>query len=126
MGVLETIVPLAVRMLDNAIDVSNFPLEAQADEARAKRRIGLGVTGLADALMMCGARYGGKEAVALTEAWMKAIQRAAYLASAELAAEKKAPSRSTTRRNTWPVKPSRRSTRMCARPLPSTACAMRC
>jgi len=88
MAALAEIVPLAVRMMDNAIDVSNFPLEAQAVEARAKRRIGLGVTGLADALMMCGVRYGGKEAVALTETWMKAIQRAAYLASAELAGEK--------------------------------------
>jgi ribonucleoside-diphosphate reductase alpha chain len=88
MAALEKIVPLAVRMLDNAIDISRFPLEAQKKEAVAKRRIGLGVTGLADALIMCGARYGGKQAVALTETWMKAIQRAAYLASAELAAEK--------------------------------------
>jgi ribonucleoside-diphosphate reductase alpha chain len=88
MAALEEIVPLAVRMLDNAIDISRFPLEAQKDEALAKRRIGLGVTGLADALIMCGARYGGKQAVALTEQWMRAIQRAAYLASTELAAEK--------------------------------------
>src|SRR5262249_24676571 len=50
--------------------------------------IGLGVTGLADALIMCSARYGSSAAVALTEIWMKAIQRAAYLASADLAAEK--------------------------------------
>ena len=88
MEALEAIVPLAVRMLDNAIDISRFPLEAQRREAEAKRRIGLGVTGLANALIMCGARYGGKDAVALTEQWMSAIQRAAYLASAELAAEK--------------------------------------
>jgi ribonucleoside-diphosphate reductase alpha chain len=88
MKALKEIVPLAVRMLDNAIDISRFPLEAQKDEAMAKRRIGLGVTGLADALIMCGARYGGKQAVALTEEWMGAIQHAAYLASAELAAEK--------------------------------------
>jgi len=88
MDALEAIVPLAVRMLDNAIDRSRFPLPAQEAEAKAKRRIGLGVTGLADALIMCGARYGGKAAVALTEQWMGAIQRAAYLASAGLAAEK--------------------------------------
>jgi ribonucleotide reductase alpha subunit len=49
-----------------AIDVSNFPLEQQLAEAKAKRRIGLGVTGLADALIMCNARYGSKAAVQLT------------------------------------------------------------
>src|ERR1700723_3126793 len=78
---LKQVVPLAVRMLDNAIDVSRFPLEAQAQEAIAKRRVGLGVTGLADALILCGVRYGSAKAVALTEQWMKAIQRAAYFAS---------------------------------------------
>jgi ribonucleoside-diphosphate reductase alpha chain len=86
---LERIVPAAVRMLDDAIDVSNFPLPAQRHEAQAKRRMGLGVTGLADALIMCRLRYGGTEAVAATERWMRAIERAAYLASAELAAEKR-------------------------------------
>src|SRR5579864_6189305 len=50
---LKRIVPLAVRMLDNVVDVSRFPLEHQTHEARAKRRIGLGVTGLADALILC-------------------------------------------------------------------------
>ena len=87
-GALEALVPAAVRMLDNAIDVSRFPLPAQKHEALAKRRIGLGITGLADALIMCGARYGSADAVELTEAWMKAIQRAAYLASVDLAREK--------------------------------------
>jgi len=85
---LKRIVPLAVRMLDNAIEVSRFPLPEQLNEAKAKRRIGLGVTGLADALIMCGVRYGSAQAVALTEGWMKAIQRAAYFASVQLAAEK--------------------------------------
>ncbi len=85
---LNRLVPLAVRMMDNVIDVSRFPLDEQTVEARAKRRIGLGVTGLADALIECGVRYGSAEAVALTERWMKAIQRAAYLASTELATEK--------------------------------------
>ncbi len=85
---LERLVPLAVRMLDNAIDASRFPLPEQAHEAKAKRRIGLGVTGLADALILCGARYGSSDAVALTTQWLKAIQRSAYLASAALAAEK--------------------------------------
>ncbi|HEX3500963.1 MAG TPA: adenosylcobalamin-dependent ribonucleoside-diphosphate reductase [Stellaceae bacterium] len=85
---LDRLVPLAVRMMDNVVDVSRFPLDQQLAEAKAKRRIGLGVTGLADALIMCGVRYGAGPAVALTESWMKAIERAAYLASAALAAEK--------------------------------------
>ena len=86
--VLSSRVTTAVRLMDNVIDVSRFPLIEQENEAQAKRRIGLGVTGLADALIMCGARYGGDAAVRLTETWMKAIERAAYLASTELAAEK--------------------------------------
>ena len=85
---LEELVPIAVRFLDNAIDVSNYPLEAQRGEAHAKRRIGLGVTGLADALIMCGRRYGSKRAARLAREWMQLIERAAYLGSAELAAEK--------------------------------------
>jgi ribonucleoside-diphosphate reductase alpha chain len=85
---LAGLVATAVRMMDNVVDVSRFPLPEQAHEAKAKRRIGLGVTGLADALILCGRRYGSAEAVALTETWMAAIQRAAYLASADLAAEK--------------------------------------
>jgi ribonucleoside-diphosphate reductase alpha chain len=85
---LAALVPDAVRMLDNIIDISGFPLPAQRDEAINKRRIGLGVTGLADALIQCGLRYGSPEAVAATENWLGAIQRAAYLASTELATEK--------------------------------------
>jgi ribonucleoside-diphosphate reductase alpha chain len=85
---LESLTTTAVRFLDNAIDVSNYPLDAQRLEAKAKRRIGLGVTGLADALILCGVRYGTPEAAALAKRWMAAIERAAYLASAHLAAEK--------------------------------------
>ncbi|HVJ52981.1 MAG TPA: LAGLIDADG family homing endonuclease [Aliidongia sp.] len=85
---LGELVPVAVRMMDNVIDLSKFPLEAQQAEALGKRRIGLGITGLADALIMCGVRYGSPGAVALTERWLAVIQRAAYLASTELAAEK--------------------------------------
>ena len=57
-------------------------------EAKAKRRIGLGVTGLADALIFCGLRYGSPEAVAMVERWMAALRRHAYLASVNLAREK--------------------------------------
>jgi ribonucleoside-diphosphate reductase alpha chain len=85
---LAALTRTAVRMLDNVIDVSRFPLPAQEQEARAKRRLGLGVTGLADALIFCGARYGEDLAVALTERWLGLIRREAYRASAELAAEK--------------------------------------
>jgi len=85
---LDDLVATAVRMMDNVVDASRFPLEAQREEAQNKRRIGLGVTGLADALLMVGLRYGSDEAAAQTEAWLKQIARAAYLASVELAKEK--------------------------------------
>ena len=88
LGRLEERVRIAVRLLDAIIDASNYPLEAQRKEAMAKRRIGLGVTGLADALIFVGARYGSQRALSLAETWMAHVQRAAYLASAELAAEK--------------------------------------
>ncbi len=87
-GALDDLVATAVRMMDNTVDASRFPLPQQAEEARAKRRIGLGVTGLADALLMVGARYGSEEAARLTSQWLHRIARAAYLASAHLAAEK--------------------------------------
>ncbi|WP_330451125.1 hypothetical protein FLP41_12385 [Paracoccus marcusii] len=63
---LDDLVRTAVRMMDNVVDASKFPLDAQAEEARNKRRIGLGVTGLADALLMLGLRYGADDAVAQT------------------------------------------------------------
>src|SRR5712691_2029215 len=85
---LRRLVPDCVRMMDNVIDISLFPLAQQHEEARQKRRIGLGVTGLADALILCGSRYGSAAAVAATESWLGTIQREAYLASAALAAEK--------------------------------------
>ncbi|MGM0584440.1 MAG: adenosylcobalamin-dependent ribonucleoside-diphosphate reductase [Pseudomonadota bacterium] len=87
-GELDELVATAVRMMDDVVDASRFPLEAQAQEAQAKRRIGLGVTGLADALLMTGLRYGSQEAAAKTEDWLRDIARAAYLASVEIAREK--------------------------------------
>jgi ribonucleoside-diphosphate reductase alpha chain len=77
-----------VRFLDNVIDISRFPLPAQEKEAKQKRRIGLGVTGLADALIFCRTRYGSPESLALIERWLKILRDNAYAASAELAAEK--------------------------------------
>ncbi|WP_017998355.1 adenosylcobalamin-dependent ribonucleoside-diphosphate reductase [Paracoccus sp. N5] len=85
---LDALTRTAVRMMDNVVDASRFPLPQQVAEARAKRRIGLGVTGLADALVMLGLRYGAPGAVAQTREWMHAVARAAYLASADLAREK--------------------------------------
>ncbi|MES2255810.1 MAG: adenosylcobalamin-dependent ribonucleoside-diphosphate reductase [Pseudomonadota bacterium] len=85
---LADLTATAVRMLDNAIDVSRFPLDAQRQEAIAKRRIGLGVTGLADALIFCRTRYGSPESVALIQSWLSTLSQAAYRASIELAREK--------------------------------------
>ena len=85
---LAAIIPDAVRMMDNIVDISRFPLPQQLEEAQQKRRIGLGITGLADALVMCGLRYGSRDAVTATEAWLRLIEREAYLASTALAAEK--------------------------------------
>ncbi|MDZ4089308.1 MAG: adenosylcobalamin-dependent ribonucleoside-diphosphate reductase [Tabrizicola sp.] len=88
MKALDHLVRVAVRAMDNVVDASRFPLPEQQAEAKAKRRIGLGVTGLADALLMVGLRYGSEEAAKVTEIWMHAIARAAYLASVDLAKEK--------------------------------------
>ncbi|MEZ5887955.1 MAG: adenosylcobalamin-dependent ribonucleoside-diphosphate reductase [Paracoccaceae bacterium] len=88
LAALDDLVRVAVRMMDNTVDASRFPLPQQEAEARAKRRIGLGVTGLADALLMVGLRYGSEEAAKACEDWMHAIARASYLASVELAREK--------------------------------------
>lgn len=85
---LKRVVALAVRMMDNVNDVSNFPLEAQAKESAAKRRIGLGVTGLADMLVMCGLTYGTEEAGAFANQLMHDITTAAYETSVQLAKEK--------------------------------------
>ncbi|MHB1143454.1 MAG: adenosylcobalamin-dependent ribonucleoside-diphosphate reductase [Thiobacillus sp.] len=78
----------AVRFLDNVIDVSRYPLPAQASEAKRKRRIGLGITGLADALVLLGLGYDSEAARALAAAAMQTLRDAAYRASIELAREK--------------------------------------
>jgi len=85
---LTRTVRLAIRMMDNVVDTSRFPLDAQRNEAQAKRRIGLGVTGLADAFILCGVRYGGDRSLALIKQWLGRLRREAYLASIELAKEK--------------------------------------
>jgi ribonucleoside-diphosphate reductase alpha chain len=85
---LQDVARIAIRFLDNVVDVSNYPLPQQKAEAEAKRRLGLGVTGLANALFMCGLRYGAPDAVAATKAWMQAVQEAAIVESVSLASEK--------------------------------------
>lgn len=87
-GELARLTRLAIRMLDNVIEISRFPLEAQRAEAKAKRRIGLGVTGLADALIFCRARYGSAKSLQLIDRWLSVLSLTAYETSADLAAEK--------------------------------------
>jgi len=86
-GIVET-TRTAVRLLDNVIDVSRFPLPQQQDNARGSRRIGLGITGLADAFVMLGLTYGKRRALSLAQDLMRSICHAAYRASIELAREK--------------------------------------
>ena len=85
---LGNTVKTAVRMMDNVVDVSKFPLPAQQEEAQNKRRIGLGVTALADAMALGGVIYGSTEGVAWTDTVMQFIAVAAYQASIDLAKEK--------------------------------------
>jgi ribonucleoside-diphosphate reductase alpha chain len=79
---------LAVRMLDNVLDITYWPLPRQAEEARNKRRIGLGFTGLGDALVMLGLRYDGAPARAAAARIAGVLRDAAYAASVDLAAER--------------------------------------
>ena len=85
---LRELTATAVRMLDNVIDISRYPIDQQREEAVSKRRIGLGITGLADALIMCGVRYGSEEAVNLTKNWLRVLRDSAYRCSIDLAKEK--------------------------------------
>ncbi|HTN28628.1 MAG TPA: adenosylcobalamin-dependent ribonucleoside-diphosphate reductase [Burkholderiales bacterium] len=82
------VVEVAVRMLDNVLEVTAWPLEQQYKEAMAKRRVGLGFTGLGDALIMLRQRYDGDEARATGARIAEAMRDAAYRASVELARER--------------------------------------
>ena len=79
---------VAVRMLDNVLDVSVWPLPQQQAEAASKRRVGLGFTGLGDALVMLNLRYDSAEARAVARAISETMRDAAYEASVELARER--------------------------------------
>ena len=87
---IERTTHIAVRLLDNVIEASRFPLAPQAENARGSRRVGLGITGLADALIMLGLLYGSDESFAVAGDVMRCICHAAYRASIALAAEKQA------------------------------------
>jgi ribonucleoside-diphosphate reductase alpha chain len=82
------VVEVSVRMLDNVLDVTHWPLEQQRKEAMAKRRVGLGFTGLGDALAMLRLRYDADEARAMAARISEAMRNAAYRASVELAKER--------------------------------------
>ncbi|MFO1144265.1 MAG: adenosylcobalamin-dependent ribonucleoside-diphosphate reductase [Amaricoccus sp.] len=82
------VVAVAVRMLDNVLDATVWPLPEQAREAASKRRIGLGFTGLGDALIMLGLRYDSIEARDAAARLMRTMRDAAYRASVALAREK--------------------------------------
>lgn len=81
-------IPHIVRAMDNVIDRTIYPLKAQADEAKNKRRMGLGVTGLANAGEMLGYPYGSDEFLGWAEKVFACLRDNAYRASARLAAEK--------------------------------------
>ncbi len=85
---LAAVASTAVRLLDNVIDVSRFPLPQQAAAVRQTRRIGLGITGLADALIMLGMRYGSEASLAFARETMRTICHAAYRQSVAIAGEK--------------------------------------
>ncbi len=85
---LRRIVPLAVRALDNVIDLTHWPLPQQAVEARLKRRTGLGFTGLGDALCMMGLPYDSEQARELAASVARSLRDWAYEASSQLARER--------------------------------------
>lgn len=84
----KELVRIAVRMLDNVLDVTAWPLPEQQQEAQNKRRVGLGFTGLGDALVMLGLRYDTDEARAFAADITRVMRDEAYLASVDLATER--------------------------------------
>ncbi|MEO7623409.1 MAG: LAGLIDADG family homing endonuclease, partial [Gallionella sp.] len=85
---LKQLVRVAVRMLDNVLDVTAWPLPEQQQEAQNKRRVGLGYTGLGDALVMLGLRYDTAEARAFAADITCIMRDESYLASVDLAVER--------------------------------------
>ena len=79
---------MQVRALDNVLDLTHWPLPQQREQAMAKRRIGVGFTGLGDALVMLGLRYDEERGRNMAAHIARSMRDAAYLASVELAREK--------------------------------------
>lgn len=86
-GIRET-TRTATRMLDNVTDISQFPFPEQAEQAKRSRRLGLGITGLADALVMLGLHYADEDARDMASNIMQTICYTAYRTSVSLADEK--------------------------------------
>jgi ribonucleoside-diphosphate reductase alpha chain len=84
----DRVTALATRMLDNVLDVTVWPLPEQQAEAQAKRRIGIGFTGLGDALIMLCLKYNSDAGRAMAAKIAEAMRDAAYNASIELGIEK--------------------------------------
>jgi ribonucleoside-diphosphate reductase alpha chain len=87
-GELREAAQVAVRFLDDALEISKFPLPQQRDAALWTRRVGLGITGLADALAMLGLPYDSEPGRSAAAQVMRIVRDAAYQASAELARER--------------------------------------
>ncbi|MEQ1838597.1 MAG: adenosylcobalamin-dependent ribonucleoside-diphosphate reductase, partial [Candidatus Nitrotoga sp.] len=84
----KKLVQVAVRMLDNVLDVTAWPLPEQQLEAHNKRRIGLGFTGLGDTLVMLGLRYDTEQARTFAAEISRVMRDESYLASVDLAIER--------------------------------------
>jgi len=87
-SLLKSAVKKSVRFLDNVLSVNNYPLPEISETCKSVRRIGLGVTGLHDMLLMCGMKYNSPEGLELVDKIMKNIKHYAYEASVGLAKEK--------------------------------------
>lgn len=85
---LKSVIKIAVRMLDNIIDINNYPLKQFENYQKNIRTIGLGLTGLADTFVMLNMKYGDEESVKFTDDLMNFITYNAYDTSCELAKEK--------------------------------------
>lgn len=85
---VERVARVGTRLLDNVIDASRFPLASQEAQARGSRRVGLGVTGLADTLILLGIAYNSPSALDFAARVMRTICHAAYRVSVDLAREK--------------------------------------
>ena len=81
-------IPPVVRAMDNVVDRAVYPLPAQEEEAKSKRRMGLGVTGVANAIEALGPRFGSERFMVILEQILKTIRDEAYLTSIDLAVEK--------------------------------------